>query len=603
MKVFKNGNLMVVTDDRGLIDCESEKAAGLYLEDTRFISRMILKSSLTLTRLHTDFSWDGIETHYLGRSKPGIPHYDIAVAESLRVEGNTLHAELTVRSYSLEEVRISFEYDISCVFEDIFSVRGENDSYNGLESPRTLSSSSSRSFQYESDLERDTVENSLSALSLKIRPGESARVSGKLRLDKYVKKDVVFEKMLSERPVKDIVPIKKTSLLDERELGDLKMLMIPTIYGDFPGAGLPWYATVFGRDSLIFGLQTVDLLPEITKNILTVHTYLQSKEEDSQNEGQPGKIVHETRLNELSLAGRLPFERYYGSIDATLLFIMLSHRYYSQTNDWDFIRSIENSIMEAAEWIDTYADLDNDGYIEFAPSGSGLSIQSWKDSADSVSFSDGRLAEPPLAPVEVQGYLYDTFKCLEKLMALFEDGERATLYALKAAALKKNFNRDFWLESENYFATALDKNKKPVDSITSNPGHCLMTGIVDEERAGALVNRLFSEELYTGWGIRTLSSKMKRYNPFSYHNGSVWPHDNSLIMLGLIKYGFYEKARQLARDLLKVKEKHHDNRLPELFSGLSVSETSGKLIEYPTSCSPQLWSIGTVLVISKALDA
>ncbi|MDD4825783.1 MAG: amylo-alpha-1,6-glucosidase [Mesotoga sp.] len=603
MKVFKNGNLMVVTDDRGIIDCEYEKAAGLYLEDTRFISRMILKSSHTLRRLHTDFSWDRIETHYLGRSKPGIPHYDIAVSECLRAEGNALQAELTVRSYSLEEVRISFEYDIICVFEDIFSVRKKNDSYNELESSRTLSSSPPRSFQYESDLERDTVENSLTSLSLEVRPGHVERVSGKLRLGKYVKKDVVFKKMLSERPVKDIVPIKKTSLLDERELGDLKMLMIPTVYGDFPGAGLPWFATVFGRDSLIFGLQTVDLLPEITRNILTVHTHLQSKEEDSQTEAQPGKIVHETRLNELSLAGRLPFERYYGSIDATLLFIMLSHRYYSQTNDWNFIRSIQNSIMAAAKWVDTYADLDNDGYIEFAPSGTGLSIQSWKDSADSVSFSDGRLAEPPLAPVEVQGYLYDAFKCLEKLMALFEDEERATVYALKAAALKENFNRDFWLESENYFATALDKNKKPVDSITSNPGHCLMTGIVDEDRAEALVNRLFSEELYTGWGIRTLSSKMKRYNPFSYHNGSVWPHDNSLIMLGLIKYGFYEKARQLARDLLKVKDKHHDNRLPELFSGLSVSETSGKLIEYPTSCSPQLWSIGTILVISKALDA
>ncbi|MCB1224075.1 MAG: glycogen debranching protein, partial [Mesotoga sp.] len=290
-----------------------------------------------------------------------------------------------MRSYSLEEVRISFEYDIICVFEDIFSVRKKNDSYNELESSRTLSSSPPRSFQYETDLERDTVENSLTSLSLEVRPGQIERVSGKLRLVNYVKKDVVFKKMLSERPVKDIAPIKKTSLLDERELGDLKMLMIPTVYGDFPGAGLPWFATVFGRDSLIFGLQTVDLLPEITRNILTVHTHLQSKEEDSQTEAQPGKIVHETRLNELSLAGRLPFERYYGSIDATLLFIMLSHRYYSQTNDWNFIRSIKNSIMAAAKWIDTYADLDNDGYIEFAPSGTGLSIQSWKDSADSVS--------------------------------------------------------------------------------------------------------------------------------------------------------------------------------------------------------------------------
>jgi len=601
MKIFKNGNLMVVTDDRGIIDCEIEKAAGLYLEDTRFISRMVLKSSLPLKRLHTDFSWDGIEVRYLALSRPEAPHFDIFVTENLRAEGNTLYAELTVRNYSAEDTEVSFEFEISCVFEDMFSVRGENDAYKGLDISRTLSSSTANNFEFESDFEKDIVENSLPALSTKIKSGGSSSLSGKLRLSKELKKEVIFKKMLSERPVKDISPVKNTPLLDERELGDLKTLMIPTIYGDFPGAGLPWYATVFGRDSLIFGLQTVDLFPEIARNILTVHAHLQSKEEDHKTEAQPGKIVHETRLNELSLSGKLPFERYYGTIDATLLFIMLAHRYYVQTDDSNFVKSIEKNIMAAAKWIDESADPDNDGYIEFAPSGSGLVNQGWKDSGDSVSFADGRLAEPPLALVEVQGYLYGAFKCLEKLMVLFDKREMASLYAFKAATLKINFNRDFWLEGESYFATALDKDKNPVDSITSNPGHCLMTGIVDENKAKALVEQLFSEEMYTGWGIRTLSSKMKRYNPFSYHNGSVWPHDNSLVLLGLINYGFSEKAKRLALDLLKAKERHNDNRLPELFSGLSVVETCGKLIEYPASCSPQLWSIGTLFVISSVL--
>jgi glycogen debranching enzyme len=308
MKIFKNGNLMVVTDDKGIIDCDSEKAAGLYLEDTRFISRMVLKSSLQLRRLHSDFSWDGIEVRYLGLSKPEAPHFDIYVTESLRAEGNTLYTELTVRNYSAEDIEVSFEFEISCAFEDMFSVRGENDAYKGLDISRTLSSSTTNNFEFENDFEKDIVENSLPALSMKIMSGGSSSLSGKLRVSKELKKEVIFKKLLSERPVKDISPVKDTPLLNERELGDLKTLMIPTMFGDFPGDGLPWYATVFGRDSLIFGLQSVVLLPVIARNILTVHAHLQSKEEDHKTEAQPGKIVHETRLNELSLSGKLPFE-------------------------------------------------------------------------------------------------------------------------------------------------------------------------------------------------------------------------------------------------------------------------------------------------------
>jgi len=413
MKIFKNGNLMAVTDGKGVIDCASEKAAGIYLEDTRFISRMILKASIQLKRLHVDFSWNRIEARYLGRSRPEVPHFDIFLSETLRVEGNTLYAELTVRNYSLEEVKLAFDYEIGCAFEDIFTVRGENDAYTGLDTSRAVSSSSLNSLQYESDFEKDTIEDSLPSLFLKLGPGESSSASGKLRLSKAVKKESIFKSMLSERPVGDLQLARNVNQIGEREIGDLKMLMIPTVYGDFPGAGLPWYATVFGRDSLIFGLQTVDLLPEITRNILKVHSLLQSCEEDPHSEAQPGKIVHETRLNELALSGRLPFERYYGTIDATLLFIMLSHRYYRQTGDLDFMKSIENNLVSAAKWIDKFADPDNDGYVEFAPSSSGLINQGWKDSSDSVSFADGRLAEPPLALVEVQGYLYDAFKCLE----------------------------------------------------------------------------------------------------------------------------------------------------------------------------------------------
>ncbi len=602
MKVFKNGNLMVITDDRGFIDSEGDPATGLFLEDTRFLSKLLLKSSIVLKRMRPTFSWDGVKTRYLGRISHESLHYDLEILEEMRCDGNRLTVSLITTNYSPTEAKITMWYETEESYDDILIVRSINDSYIGIDLHETTAMSTLRNSPPDSAHSKNIVNNRLPSESLKIGGRETVHLSGELILERQLSRRVVFKEILQDRRVQDIA-FETDQYVKDRDIEDLKMLMIPTVYGDFPGAGIPWFATVFGRDSAIFGLQTLDKLPSVSRTILSVLSRLQSMESNVAQESSPGKIIHEARLNELSISGKAPFESYYGSIDATLLFLILLYRYYALTNNKDFVCSLEKHIFAAAEWIDNFADIDGDGYVEFFPSGEGLLIQGWKDSSDSVSFACGKLATSPLALVEVQGYLYDTYICLDKLMSLLNQPERGNQYLLKAQKLKKVFNKDFWLEEQKYFAVALDGHKVPVDSITSNPGYCLFTGIVDDEKAEFVVDRLFSEELYSGWGIRTLSNKMARYNPFSYHNGSVWPHDNSLILLGLLRYGYIKKARKLADDLLRAREKYHEKRLPEVISGLSVEESGGEVVEYPASCSPQLWSLGTIFTISQALDA
>lgn len=603
MKILKNGGLMVIGDDQGIIDSERECASGIYLEDTRFISKLSLKTSIFARRLYTVFSWDRVEAFFLVRIRPDVPYFDAGISEELRVTGNSILCLLKLKNFTLSEIQITINYDVRYVFEDIFSVRRQNDSYLGVKSFEALSAFSARNMHYESDVEKDVVQNSLPETTLDLKPGETATIPGKLHLKKIVKKCVVFKDMLQDRPVEKLKFVKTSRLFMDEDIADLSMLLIPTKFGDFPGAGLPWYATFFGRDSIIFGLQSLEFIPEMSRTIIIALSQLQSAEYDASREAEPGKVIHEARLNELSLSGRLPYESYYGSVDVTLLYVILVERYYEATADTDLINLLEDNIRAAAACIDEHADKDGDGYVEFTPSKGVLQVHGWKDSEDSVNFADGRTAEAPVALVEVQGYLYGAYTCLEKLMRFFSDEEKARDYARRARVLKEGFNCDFWIHDQKYVAAALDKHKTIVDSIASNPGHCLMTGIVDEERAGFVVKRLFSEELYTGWGIRTFSNKMKRYNPFSYHNGSVWPHDNSMIMLGLMRYGFLNEARKLAEDLLRARKNYRDKRLPEVFSGLSTFESSGRVVEYPASCSPQLWPLGTIFTISQALDA
>ncbi|MFO7882933.1 MAG: amylo-alpha-1,6-glucosidase [Kosmotogaceae bacterium] len=605
MKILKDGNLMVVTDDFFNIDSNKESASGIYLEDTRFISEMALKTNFKLKQIQNHHSWNKFTTRYLSRDKPTSTHYNIEITEKGFVQGNRFYIDLLIRNFSKDGLHLSVSYFLKYTYEDIFSVRSKNETYMDISKDTLHSEKELFKDAFEDELTKYYVDNKLPEGSYRIKPGESLKLKGRLYLKKEIKKKSDFKEILEDRATKfNHDPERFYNDIVRNAIEDLRSLMIPTVFGDFPGAGLPWFATIFGRDSIIFALQTLKVFPEIAKTVILVHSYFQATEEDNFTDATPGKIVHEIRLNPLSLSNKLPFTSYYGNIDGTLLYLVLVGEYLNFTKDIETINRIKANIAAAECWIERYADIDNDGYIEYSPSSeTSLTTQGWKDSEDSIHFSNGKLAEAPIALVEVQGYLYLAYLSLMRIYKTLDDSKKSKRYEQLASKLKERFNHDFWLSEEKYFAMALDKDKKRVDAIGSNPGHCLYAGIISEEKARYVVSRLLSDDLYTGWGIRTLSKEMSRYNPYSYHNGTVWPHDNSLSLLGLMKYGFKTEAVKLANSLLEATEKLPNRKLPELFCGLSRKESDDNVVVYPTSCSPQLWSLGTIFTIYEILSA
>lgn len=601
MRIIKNGNLMVVSDNNGVIDAKNCVEAGLYLEDTRFISTLYLETNRKMTRLQSRFGNDFITNRYVFRSSPSISHYDAFLQETMRVTGNKLYIEIEINNYSNGMLNIELRYFSKCEYEDIFLVREKIGHYPTLEEGSHYQDiAEDKGLSYEDAVARYQIRKELPKGLYSIAPKEKLILKGFIHLQKHLKTTNYFKDILEDRMPEFPRMVKIDDPLLRKAADDLKMLMITTKHGDFPSAGLPWFATVFGRDSLIFSLQTLDFFPQIAKTVLKVLSLFQASYKDEFRDATPGKIVHEMRLDYLSLSNLIPFDRYYGTVDATLLYLILAGEYLKKTDDLETIRTLLPNIEAAEQWIYNFGDVDGDGYVEYMPSSEkGLQTQGWKDSNDSVSFSSGELANPPVAFVEVQGYLYMAYHALAYIYECCQRSEKKDRLLQRAQQLKEKFNKDYWLDEDKFFAIALDGSKRKVNSISSNPGQCLMTGIIDDEKIDFVVRKLMSDELFSGWGIRTLSTKMKRYNPFSYHNGSVWPHDNSLIIMGLRKYGYINEAKRISDALLEAMAKFSDNKLTELFSGLSRSETCGDIVEYPTSCSPQLWTIGTVFVIKQ----
>jgi glycogen debranching enzyme len=382
----------------------------------------------------------------------------------------------------------------------------------------------------------------------------------------------------------------KTSLLDYR------MLMTDAGDGELPVAGVPWYAVPFGRDSLIAAWQALPVRPGLAKSVLRTMARFQGKKLDGWRDEEPGKIMHEIRYGELARTNQVPFTPYYGTIDATPLFLILIGEVYRWTGDLDFVREMADAAGQALDWIDRYGDPDNRGYVSYARrSQKGIDNQGWKDSGNSIVHQDGRLAEAPIALCEVQGYVYLARTIWAHLYALLGDHERSNRLRRQAEELKDRFRRDFWMSDEQFVALALDKDGQQVRTVTSNPGHCLMTGILDREEARMVARRLLSPDMFSGWGIRTMSSRATAYNPMSYHNGSVWPHDNSLILNGLKQLGFHAEAKQVMDGLLAAASRFPQHRLPELFCG--YDRTGEAPVPYPVACSPQAWAAGTAFVM------
>ncbi len=387
---------------------------------------------------------------------------------------------------------------------------------------------------------------------------------------------------------------------------DLRSLMQQEPQGLTVTAGLPWYFTLFGRDSLITSIQTLGLNPQIAVDSLRALAAYQATSFDDWRDSEPGKILHELRRGDMTLSGEMPHSPYYGSVDSTLLFILCFAETLKWLDDPDFFAEMWPAVEKAVIWAEKYGDLDGDGYIEFARrSTRGILHQGWKDSDESLGGFPGPRPIVPIALVEVQGYNYAAKLALAETLRRYGDDDQKRLanrLEQEAAQLKINFNRDFWMEKEGFLGQALDGKKNLVKNISSSPGHCLWSGIVDEAKAARMVERLMEPDMLSGWGIRTMSEADWTYNPMSYHNGSIWPHDNALIIAGLRRYGFHAEALRAATQLLEAAVTFGDYRLPELYCGFPRSEAGQPApVAYPVSCSPQAWAAGTPALLLQTL--
>jgi len=375
-----------------------------------------------------------------------------------------------------------------------------------------------------------------------------------------------------------------------RSVSDLYMLVTDLPEGPYPYAGIPWFSTVFGRDALITAMEVLWLDPEIARGVLEYLAAHQATSFDEAADAEPGKILHEVRQGEMAELGEVPFRHYYGSVDSTPLFVMLAGAYFERTADIATIRGLWPAIDAALRWLQKYGDADGDGFVEYRRSSAdGLINQGWKDSRDSVFHADGSLAAGPIALVEVQAYVYGAFRAASKIARCIGRTNEAMEYSARADELQQRFDASFFDEELGTYVLALDGGKRPCRVKTSNAGHALFTGIALPERAKAVVASLMGPSCFSGWGVRTLASGEKRYNPMSYHNGSVWPHDNAIIASGFARYGFREEAARIFSGLFDASTYIDLHRLPELFCGFTRQRTQGPTF-YPVACSPQAWA-------------
>ena len=628
-RTLKDGDTFIVVDSHGDIGASPGGTDGLFHGDTRFLSRLELllngvqplllgsnvrddNSQLTVDLTNPDIYFD---------QRLVLPKDTLHVVRTIFLWGDTAYQRLAIRNYGDHVVDLQLTILFDSDFADLFEVRGLHRSKHGLIGHASGAATGVLIYDGLDGKRRQ------SALNFDPQPAELTQTSASYAIQLSPKaakavfltvgcgipappKPVPFlrglraaHRALRRASQNASTVVSSNEIFNEivcSSMADLCMLMTQTPQGRYPYAGIPWYSTTFGRDGLITALQTLWLDPRIAEGVLRRLAAFQATTYEDASDAQPGKILHEMREGEMAALGEVPFGLYYGSVDATPLFVMLAGLFAERTGDDAIIVELWPAIEAALSWIDGPGDLDGDGFLEYyRATERGLANQGWKDSEDAIFHADGRLAEGPIAVAEVQGYVYCAKQVLARCAERLGWTERARLLKAEADQLAERFDTSFWCPELGTYALALDGDKEPCRVRSSNAGQVLFTGIARFDRAVEVADGLLRPEFFSGWGIRTIANSEARYNPMSYHNGSIWPHDNALIALGLARYDLKRSLERMFAGLFDAATYFEMRRLPELFCGFQRSRGRGPT-HYPVACSPQAWASATPFTLIEA---
>ncbi|MGH9357789.1 MAG: amylo-alpha-1,6-glucosidase [Terriglobia bacterium] len=629
--VLKEGETFGVFDRRGDIVPVGRGALGLYHEDTRFLSRWALRLGDERPLLLSSAVRDDNALLVVDLTNPDIqsndqvvvPRGTLHISRSKFIWKAAHYEEIRITNYSPNFLDMSFSIRVAADFADIFEVRGmhrerrgraleEQVDNNGITFGYRGLDNVIRRTRVHCSPEPDQVSASEISLAAPLKPKGQISYrfviscfSGERQVKPPVYATAATQSMRSLQRARTRKPEIYTTNEQcndwlNRSAADLHMMITETPHGPYPFGGVPWFSTPFGRDGIITAMETLWINPAIARGVLSYLAATQATAVCPEVDAEPGKILHETRKGEMAALKEVPFGRYYGSIDSTPLFVMLAGAYYHRTGDTRFIKQIWPHIESALQWIDRYGDSDGDGFVEYSRcSKEGLVNQGWKDSSDAIFHSDGSPAIGPIALCEVQGYVYAAKRRAAELAALLGRPDRARRLLESAKDLRRRFESTFWCEDLSTYALALDGKKKPCCVRASNAGHCLFTGIAGRARAKRVAETLLGNDFFSGWGVRTVSSKEDRYNAMSYHNGSVWPHDNALIASGLARYGIKHAALKSFTGLLDASIFVELHRLPELFCGFDRRPGEGPTL-YPVACTPQSWAAAAAFLMLQA---
>ncbi|HEX8040432.1 MAG TPA: amylo-alpha-1,6-glucosidase [Chryseosolibacter sp.] len=632
--VLKQGDSFGIFDSLGDIHQIGAGTQGIYHNGTRFLSRLELNINGNRPLLLSAAPREDNQVLVVDLTNPDLILPDRSSSENLKQD--TLHIQrlkflwqakyhekIKLLNFGLQEMKFTMELQFQADYYDIFEVRGIVRENRGKKFPvKQEDGHLIFSYQGLDDVLRETnilltpqpefVDHKMAVYEITLQPKQQLEIEIEIAFTENHERiqSVPFEQarnalnMYMERTNQYCAGIltsnEEFNDWINRARSDLITMATPTPYGLYPYAGVPWFSTPFGRDGIITAMECLWVEPELAKGVLHYLAHTQAKSFNDFQDAEPGKIFHETRGGEMANLKEIPFKMYYGTIDATPLFISLAGAYLERTNDVATIQNIWEHIRKALYWIDHYGDIDGDGFLEYkTKSSKGLTNQGWKDSQDSVFHEDGSLAEDPIALCEVQAYVYDAKVRAAQIADVLGEHDMHEDLMAQARALKRNFNEHFWSESKQAYVLALDGKKRPCNVLSSNAGHCLFSGIATRERAAILAEKLLSEKMFSGWGIRTVASDEPRFNPMSYHNGSVWPHDNAMIAFGFSRYGLMAETVQILSGIFDATDHIQLRRLPELFCGFSKVKGKAPTL-YPVACSPQAWAVGAVFMLLQA---